>query len=161
MFMGLMAAALGSVIVFPNTSLQAPAKDAGVYMTSVSLGAVDPNAIVPTANGVPHAGTSNWDIALPLAGLQVGTPYKLTLSFEDVGYTGACYVDVRMTQKQDGKTVLLRDVIGFSGQCVPSIYMAATDFGTMPDAPGPVTLSATVHYGKGKTSTKATMLIQE
>ncbi len=160
MLANLMAAAFSSLAVLPNAAVQTPGTQTGVYMTSVTLGAVDPNGVVPTVNGVPNAGTANWDIALPSAVLQQGNSYKLTLSFEDAGYTGSCDVDVRMTQKQDGKTVLLRDVIGYSGQCVPDIYMVSTDFGAMPNAPGPVTLSATLHYGRAKSAIKAKMLIQ-
>ncbi len=160
MLANLMAAALSSLVVLPNAAVQKPGTQTGVYMTSVTLGDVDPNGVVPTVNGVPNAGTSNWDIALPLGGLQSGQPYKLTLSFEDVGYTGSCYVDVRMTQIQDGKKVLLRDVGGYSGQCSPNIYMVSTDFGTMPSAPGMVTLTATAHFGKAKSSTKTNLLIQ-
>ncbi|HTT99184.1 MAG TPA: hypothetical protein VMF58_14130 [Rhizomicrobium sp.] len=160
MLAGLMAAALGSVIVMPVHSPQTPGANSAVYVTGVTLGDVDPNNVVPTANGVPNAGTSNWDIALPVAGLTAGTDYKLTFTFEDVGYTGACNVDVRMTQVQEGKKVLLRDVGGYAGQCSPNIYMVSTDFGAMPDSPGPVTLTVTAHYGKAKTSTKVKMLIQ-
>jgi hypothetical protein len=159
MFASLAAAALATVITVP-TSSQSPSGDGGVYMTGVTLGDVDPNGVVPTTNGVPNAGTSNWDVALPLAGLSAGTDYKLTLTFEDVGYTGQCYVDVRMTQIQNGKKVLLRDAGGFSGQCAPNIYLVSTDFGVMPNAPGPVTLTATAHFGKGKSSTKVKLQIQ-
>jgi hypothetical protein len=156
----LVAAALATVIAIPTASAPPSSGDGTVQMTSVTLGDVDPNNVVPTANGVPNAGTSNWDIALPVAGLTAGTDYKLTLTFEDVGYTGPCNVDVRMTQIQNGKKVLLRDTTGFSGQCTSNIYLVSTDFGAMPNAPGPVTLIATAHFGKGKSSTKVNLLIQ-
>ena len=159
MFATLMAAALSSVLVIPTHSTQTPSQG-GVYMTGVTLGDIDPNGVVPTANGVPNAGTQNWDVALPTAGLHAGQDYKLTLTFENTGYTGNCYVDVRMTQIQNGKKVLLRDVGGFTGQCETGIYLVSTDFGTMPNAPGPVTLTAIAHFGKGKTSTKTSLLIQ-
>jgi hypothetical protein len=160
MFATLVAGALANVLVVPISPTQPPQQSIGIYMTSVMLGDLDPNNVVPTANGVPGAGTSNWDVALPLAALQAGTDYKLTLTFEDVSYTGPCYVDVRMTQIQNGKKVLLRDMTGYSGQCSPNIYLASVDFGAVPDAPGPVSIAATAHYGKAKSQAKVQMIIQ-
>jgi len=161
MFASLTAAALATVIALPASSPRTPTGDGGVFMTGVTLGDIDPNGAVPTTNGVPNAGTANWDVALPTAGLHAGQNYQLTYSFEDVGYTGACNVDIRMTQVQNGRKVLLRDAGGFSDQCTPNIYLATTLFGAMPNAPGPVTLTATVRYGKAKSSTKVNLLIQQ
>ena len=160
MLANLLAAALTGVIAIPGSAAHAPSQISGIYMTGVSLGAVDPNNVVPTANGVPNAGTANWDIALPLGVLHAGDPYKLTLTFEDAGYKGPCNIIVRMTQVQSGKKVVLREVRPFAGQCSPNIFMASTDFHEMPNAPGPVTLTATIHYGAEKSSTKVDMLIQ-
>ena len=160
MLANLLAAALTGVFALPAPAAHVPGQSTGVYMTGVSLGDVDPNNVVPTVNGVPNAGTANWDIALPLGVLHAGDPYKLTVTFEDAGYTGPCNVIVRMTQVQSGKKVVLREVRPFAGQCSPNIFMVSTDFHEMPNAPGPVTLTATIHYGDAKSSTKVDMLIQ-
>lgn len=162
MLANFMAAALSGLIALPASPAHPPTSGAGLYMTSVTLGEIDPDGVVPTINGVPNAGTLNWDIALPRAQLTVGMPYKLTFSFEDIGYNGPCSVEVRMTQVQGGKKVRLRGLTGLGTQCTsPNVYMGATDFGKIPDAPGPVTITATVHYGANQSSTKVQMLIQE
>jgi hypothetical protein len=155
------ALASGSAIAVPQR--EAPPDDSTIFPTGIALGEIDPNGKVPTLNGVPGAGVKNWDIALPRAVLKAGHDYELMVSAEDVGFTGACFGEVLMTQIQNGRKELLAlvDVTDFI-KCKPGhVYVKSREFGIIPDKPGPVTVSFSMHFsGHHKTTIKVPMLIQ-
>jgi hypothetical protein len=153
--------ASGAVIAVPQR--ETTPDNATIIPTSVAFGEIDPNGKVPTVNGVPGAGVKNWDIALPRAVLKAGHDYELTVSAEDVGFTGACFGEVLMWQIQNGRKELLElvDITDFI-KCKPGhVYVKSKDFGIIPDKPGPVTVTFSMHFSAHhKTTIRVPMLIQ-
>ncbi|HWA88903.1 MAG TPA: hypothetical protein VG889_02635 [Rhizomicrobium sp.] len=133
-----------------------------VVLTSLTMGETDPNAKVPTVNGVPDAGTLNWDVAMPVAAMIVGRRYTVTATFHDFAYDGACNTQVTMSRKLRHKQVVLRQTALGPGTCASGkVFLMAGDFGIAPDAPGPVTLSIVLHFGDATATTKVPMTIVE
>ncbi|HEX3431296.1 MAG TPA: hypothetical protein VHT03_10450 [Rhizomicrobium sp.] len=68
-----------------------------------------------------------------------------------------------MTQFQNGRKVLLQlvDISDFI-ECRPGhIYVKATDFGAIPNSPGPVTVAFSMHFtGHRKTTIKVPTVIR-
>jgi hypothetical protein len=155
------ALASGAAIAAPEGDI--PPGSAAIFPTSIALGEIDPNGKVPTVNGVPGAGTRNWDIAVPKAVLKAGHDYELTVSAEDIGFTGACFGEVLMTQIQNGRKMILQqvDVTDFI-KCRPGhIYVKSRDFGVIPNSPGAVMLEFSMQFsGHHKTSIRVPMLIR-
>lgn len=132
-----------------------------MVVTMVTAGEVDPNGVIPTFNGVPGAGVNNWDIALPTSILNVGKNYELEAQVIDNNYTGPCKGYIELTQEQSGKKVVLAKFVFFSkGDCSPGIGYGGDDEVTIPDSPGPATLSATMTFGTEKNVMSVPMIIQ-
>jgi len=151
---------LANIVLAAVTAFAAPAAQStnaaqiaadgnSIIVTSASVGEIDPNGKVPTANGVPGAGVLNWDIATPTALLNVGGKYKLAMTFHDLAYTGSCGVVAKFTQSH----VVLKKITIFGQNCAAgTVYVASADTGAMPNAPGPLTLSVNVVYGSQKSN---------
>jgi len=119
-----------------------------IIITNVGVGQIDPNAKVPTTDGVAGAGVENWDIPTPIALLSVGQNYMFTMAFQDLSYSGSCSISARFTQVQNGKKVILKAFTLFAGTCdVGNTYTLGQKTSAMPNAPGPVTLSVKLRYG--------------
>lgn len=163
MLAGLLAAAAVSVMTFPAPA-HAPsspvvnAKSASILITTIAFGEIDPNGAVPTVNGVPDAGTTNWDIPLPTAVLTSGTNYTETFTFYDIDYTGSCAFLIEVTSDKTGEALLKTPVSNIS--CSPGATLVSTTTGAVSLPPGPVTARATVYYGKKRVSMKAPLTVQ-
>jgi hypothetical protein len=151
----------GAAFAVSNPSSTATA-DAGTGMvvTMVTAGEVDPKNIVPTFNGVPGAGVNNWDIAFPTGVLNVGKDYDIEAMINDNSYSGSCKGSLELTQEQGGKVVVLAKFSVVNGTCSPGVIYGRDEVITIPNAPGPATLSGTIKYGTNKHTLKVPMVIQ-
>jgi hypothetical protein len=133
----------------------------GAIPAFISVGNIDPNGKVPTYNGVPGAGVTNLDIAFPLTGITHGNAYVYTLAMQVINFTGSCTASFALTQEQLGKTVTLDSGSTKSFSCAPSdIYYWVFNGKTLPNSPGPATLTGTVTYGSSKATTSTTLTLQ-
>lgn len=154
---------MGAVpLAIPNSSgAAAPATQApGMVVTMVTAGNVDPKGVIPTENGVPGAGVSNWDIAFPTGVLQIGLKYEIETLISDNTYTGPCKFRLELTQIQAGKRVVLVKFNWGGGTCSPGITNGRAEAITIPDAPGPATLSGIVEYGDQNNKLSVPMIIR-
>ena len=138
------------------------AQSSAVVLTSITAGAIDPNNVVPTLNGVPGAGTNNWDIPIPLSALDKSAPYSFSATFQDLAYTGTCRVVFKLQQNQAGKNVRLAGAQIFSTACAPgAVFLGHYNSQISTKAvPGPATLVGTVYFGSDKRSLKIPITIQ-
>ncbi len=129
--------------------------------TSITAGYIDPDAKVPTLNGVPGAGVENLDISFPQALLVHGNQYVYSITVQDNNYTGSCTVSYSLTQVQNGKTVVLDSAKITTFKTAPGDYWLWVDTGKIiPDSPGLATLTGTFKCGTNTNSIRSTMLIQ-
>jgi hypothetical protein len=132
-----------------------------MVVTMVTAGEVDPNGVIPTFDGVPGAGVINWDIAYPATVLYVGMNYELEALVNDNTYSGPCKGYIELTQEQSGKKVVLTKFVFYSrDDCGSGIGYGGTSEVTIPNSPGPATLSATMQYGGQKSVMSVPMVIQ-
>jgi hypothetical protein len=144
-----------------NSSEAAASK--GIVITSFTAGFFDPNGKIPTLDGVPGAGVDNWDIAVPVAALHVGNFYTYQMTFHSISYSGNCKATYKLTQVQGTKTVTLDSgTIAPSFDCTgPSIWAyAVNSTKTIPNSPGPATLTGTLAIGGSKLTMKVPMIIK-
>jgi hypothetical protein len=138
-----------------------PPQDGSIVITSITAGETDPNAKVPTLNGVKGAGTNNWDVAIPTGILVNGRAYTYAISFQDIGYSGSCSASYKLTQGTGAQKVTLDQGSILSTSCTAGyLYMAAAPGRVMPDSPGAATLTGTVVFGDRKVSVKVPMTIE-
>ena len=157
-----MAAAGLFAVQGPVNHTSVPPDDGGtIFITSVTAGETDPNAKVPTLNGVHGAGTNNWDIAIPTGILVNGRAYTYTISFQDIGYSGNCSASYKLTQGSGANKVTLDQGSIFSASCSAGyLYMSMANGRVMPNSPGAALLTGTVVFGNRKVSVKVPMMIE-
>jgi hypothetical protein len=132
----------------------------GVIPVFISAGSPDPNGKVPTIDGVPGSGVTNYDIAQSVAVLTHGAPYVFSIALQDVNFTGTCQVSYTLTQIQFNKAVTLDSGKNSSFACNPgSLWLFAFEGKAIPDFPGPATLTGTVTYGATKANVVSTVVI--
>ena len=157
----LLAGAASFAIPNASGAMSPPASGPGMVVTMVTAGEVDPKGIIPTFNGVPGTLVNNWDIAIPTTVLSAGDSYELETLVTDNNYSGPCKGYIELTQRQSGKKVFLaKFVFAAKGDCSPGIGYGGDDEVTIPNSPGPATLSATMEYGSGKNVMSVPMVIQ-
>jgi hypothetical protein len=134
---------------------------AGVMPLFISAGAPDPNGKVPAVNAVTGSGVNNLDISAPLATLVNGGSYVYTIALQDVNFTGTCQASFTLTQVQYNKTVTLDSGKVSTFACGPGNWWGWAFSGkTIPNSPGPATLTGTVTYGSQKATTVTTLVLQ-
>jgi hypothetical protein len=134
---------------------------AGVMPAFIVAGAPDPNGKVPAINAVTGSGVTNLDIASPLATLVHGNSYMYTISLQDVNFNGNCQVSFTLTQVQYGKTVTLDSGKNAAYACGSGSWWAWAFSGkTIPNYPGPATLTGTVTYGTQKATTITSVVLE-
>lgn len=84
-------------LTIPSTGAALPNSEEQVAVTLLVAGEVDPNGILPAFNGVPPAGTSNWDVALPTSVLAVGHQYEFDMLANDENFSGPCKAFFELT----------------------------------------------------------------
>ncbi|MBV9570876.1 MAG: hypothetical protein JO056_06525 [Alphaproteobacteria bacterium] len=131
-----------------------------MVVTIVTAGEVDPNGVVPTFNGVPGAGTNNWDIAFPTGVLKIGKSYNIETLINDNSYSGPCKGSLELAQEQAGKKVVLAKYSVVNGTCGPGIIYGRDEAITIPNSPGPATLSGMIKYGSNRHALNVPMVIQ-
>jgi hypothetical protein len=152
--------AIGSGALGNITSVKVD-NTAGVIPAFITAGFRDPNGKVPTLNGVPGSGVNNLDIAQPLTTLVHGTSYVYTIALQDVNFSGPCKTSFKLTQVQYNMTVTLDSQTNANFTCVPAGAWAWAFIGkTIPDFPGPATLTGTVTYGSSTSTTSTTVIIE-
>jgi hypothetical protein len=152
----------GAAFALHNPAGAATSADAGTGMvvTMVTAGEVDPNGVLPAFNGVPGAGVNNWDIAFPTGVLKVGKSYDIEALINDNNYSGSCKGNLELTQDQAGKRGVLAKFSVVNGTCSPGIIYGHDEAITIPNSPGPATLSGTIKYGTNKHVLSVPMVIQ-
>jgi hypothetical protein len=152
--------AFGTNAIGDITSIKV-VNSAGVMPAFITAGAPDPNGKVPAINAVTGSGVTNLDIASPLAILVHGNSYVYTISLQDVDFTGTCQASFTLTQVQYGKNVTLDSGKVSAFACGPGGWWAwAFNGKTIPNYPGPATLTGTVTYGSQKASTVTSVVLQ-
>jgi hypothetical protein len=133
----------------------------GIIPAFITAGAPDPNGKVPSLNGVSGSGVTNLDISFPLTLLSHGSSYVYTIALQDINFTGTCQASFTLTQVQFNTTVTLDSAKDDTFSCGPGTIWYWTFSGkTIPDFPGPATLTGTVTYGSTKAMTVTTVIIQ-
>jgi hypothetical protein len=133
----------------------------GLMPTFITAGSIDPNGKVPAIDGVPGSGVLNLDIAQPLTLLTHGASYVYIVAMQDVNFTGTCKASFKLTQIQFNKTVTLDSGTDSGWACGPGTQWAkAFDGKTIPNFPGPATLTGTVTYGAETATIASTVVIQ-
>jgi hypothetical protein len=80
---------------------------------------------------------------------------------QDINFTGSCVASFELTQIQYNKTVTLDSGKTGTFSCGPGSGWAWDFSGkTIPDFPGPATLTGTVTYGSSKATTTTTVVFQ-
>jgi hypothetical protein len=135
--------------------------DAGFALVDTTGTAFKTTALPTTLNGVAGSGITNLDISFPLTLLTHGSSYIYTIALQDVNFTGTCQASFTLTQIQSNKTVTLDTAKDPTFSCGPgTIWYWTFDGKTIPDYPGPATLTRTVTYGSSKATTSTTVVIQ-
>jgi hypothetical protein len=158
----------GSAIALPAQPTESAAQDAkpetaipGMLPAFITAGNIDPNGKVPALNGVPGSGIENLDLAFPVTILTQGTRYVYSVAVQDYNYTGSCTVSFKLTQVQGTKTVTLDSGTIITFHTAPgNVWIWVTTGKTIPNSPGPATLTGSLKYGTTTTSTKTTVVLQ-
>jgi len=133
----------------------------GVMPAFITAGAPDPNGKVPAINGVPGAGVANLGVSAPLLTLVNGNSYVYTVAMQDIDFTGTCQASFTLTQVQFNKNVTLDSGKTGTFACAPGNWWAWAFSGkTIPNFPGPATLTGTVTYGSSRVSTQTALVLQ-
>jgi len=118
-------------------------------ITYLVIGSADPNKKLPLLDGVPNAGVSNIDMALPVRYLQHGYSYEVIIGGQNFAFTGTCVAAYTLISKANGGSQLI-----VSGSTEP-FSCSATAVGQwpfptpkIPNLRGPAVLSATLQFGK-------------
>ncbi len=134
----------------------------GVVVTSATAGLVDPNGVVPNFNAAQGAGTPTWDVAIPRGILRIGGTYVYSMTMQNTTYSGKCTASYTLTQVQNGVTVTLESgVYQTKFACAAGNLFGWVLYGApIPNSSGEAKLTATVAYGKKKTSLSVPLLIE-
>jgi hypothetical protein len=152
--------AFGSNAIGKITSIKV-VNTSGVMPAFITAGTPDPNGKVPVIDGVPGAGVANLGVAAPQTILVHGNSYVYTVALQDVNFTGTCQASFTLTQVQYNKTVTLDSAKDDTFSCGPGTWWVWVFGGkTIPNFPGPATLTGTVTYGSEKASTTTTVVLQ-
>ena len=156
-----MAACAGLSVVASLPAL-AGSSPPGVLVTSATAGLPDPNSVVPNFNKAQGAGTPTWDIAIPRGILRIGGTYVYSMTTQNTTFSGKCTTSYTLTQVQNGVTVTLDSAVYQTKYaCAASqVFGWALSGAPIPNSPGEAKLTATVKYGKKKTSLSVPMVIE-
>jgi hypothetical protein len=140
-----------------------PSKKAPAVMAAfITAGALDPNNVIPTVDGVPNAGIGNLDIAWPLTVLRHGAIYVVQVAAQNSNFSGTCAVTYQLTQvKHHKKTVVDQGTINPSYACAAHTNWAVGNRSNpVPNSPGAATLVGIIQYGSTTVSTSFPVWIQ-
>jgi len=129
-------------------------------ITYAVIGSADPNKKLPTLNGVPGAGVSNVDMALPIYILKHGVVYEVTIGVQNYTYAGTCVVSYALGAGATGST----NISNYSTQSyscpASSVWTFPFPVAVIPNLPGAALLTATVKFGTSSVVTKVPLMIQ-
>ncbi len=146
---------LSFVVLSYNVAHAAP----GVITYAV-IGSADPDKKLPALNGVPGAGVSNVDIALPVYILKHGVTYEVTIGVQNYTYAGTCVVSYALGSGATG-TTNISNYSTESYSCPAStVWTFPFPVAVIPDRPGAALLTATVKFGTTSVVSKIPLMIQ-
>jgi hypothetical protein len=126
--------------------LPASAQPAGRVLYAV-IGATDPNNKVPALDAVPGAGVSNVSLPLPVAILQPGVKYTVTIGVQNENFTGTCVASYILGAGAKGQQVISNYYTAPYNCQANSIWTFPFPVGAIPNTPGPALLVATLQFG--------------
>ena len=129
-------------------------------ITYAVIGSNDPNKKLPTLNGVPGAGVSNVDIALPVYTLKHGVVYEVVIGVQNYTYAGTCVVSYTLGAGATGATNISTYSTESYSCPASSVWTFPFPVAAIPNTPGAALLTATVKFGSSAVVTKVPLMIQ-
>lgn len=132
-----------------------------VVVTTITAAHIDPNNVLPNFDLAPKyagAGIGSWDTGYPLAVLQHGSFYNISMTLRVTNFTGICRATYQITR---GSTVLDSGVLNKKWECATGDLWGWTlNSHAIPNLPGPATLTGTVAYGRQTATMSVPIVIQ-
>jgi hypothetical protein len=157
LFLGIvpvLAADSPTVISIPNPDTVPATLDLGFFANIVTVGHQDPN-VLPCFNCVSGASQVNLGIAVPLSVVHQGTAQNITVTGQNVSYSGPCTFSFAIRASVTSAPILTGST---AGSCYPAVWAAWFPV-TIPNAPGRYLLQGEIQTRGAKTVIMAGLLI--
>jgi len=129
-------------------------------ITYAVIGSADPNKKLPMLDGVPGAGVSNVDVALPVYILKHGVVYEVTIGVQNYTYAGTCVVSYALGAGATGGTNISNYSTESYSCPASTLWTFPFPVAVIPNTPGAALLTATVTFGTTTVVTKTPLMIQ-
>jgi hypothetical protein len=143
------------LVIFCTVAHAAP----GVITYAV-IGSADPNKKLPMLDGVPGAGVSNVDVAMPVYILKHGVVYEVTIGVQNYTYAGTCVVSYALGAGATGGTNISNYSTSSYSCPASTLWTFPFPVAVIPNMPGAALLTATVTFGTTTVVTKTPLMIQ-
>ncbi len=129
-------------------------------ITYAVIGSADPDKKLPMLNGVPGAGVSNVDVAVPVYILKHGVVYEVTIGVQNYTYAGTCVVSYALGAGATGSTNISNYSTGSYACPASTLWTFPFPVAVIPNMPGAALLTATVKFGTTSVVSKIPLMIQ-